>query len=307
MMTRGHGRTWRVGASAAVVVGLHLICTAGAAAERTPAEATQHAIENLINDCAQGTRDCRTPTATPTMTLVPTATSTLTPQPTGTSEPTVTATPTAEPCWLTDQDTGDPDNGYIVFDDLGAPVPCPIAQVLPADGPPDDGLAVVPDATPVPEVPPPANPRYPNAEPQAPIVIVIIATPAPIPTLPAQVVYESVPGPAPSPLPAEVIYMVVTPTPVLQPTAVATRAPPAIPTDQPALMLAPSVAAAPVAEPEPRIPVNPDHMPPPMLLSFGLLWTRRRVRDQTQPWMATEVEDDDGEGGVTLCLPASSR
>ncbi len=106
------------------------------ASSRTPAEATQHAIDDLANVCAQRRPECPA-TLTPTPTATPSPTSTHTPQPTDrpTSTPMPTETPTPEPCWLIDQDLGDPDDNYIVFDEDGAPVPCPSDQPLPTDEP----------------------------------------------------------------------------------------------------------------------------------------------------------------------------
>src|SRR6266851_3668594 len=80
---------------------------------RTPAEATQHALDELQNAIVQG-KITRTPTPTPTQTA------TLTPQPTSppTFEPiateTPTPTPTPQPCWMVGEETGD-----IVFDEDG--------------------------------------------------------------------------------------------------------------------------------------------------------------------------------------------
>lgn len=192
-----------------------------------------------------------------------------------------------------------------------------VAQVLPAGGPPDDGLTT--DApTPAVLAPPPADPRNPGAVPQPPIVIMIVATPAPVPTLAPN--YQQ-PVDPPTPIPATVIYVVVTPTPfptdvvwwpTTAPTVVAT------PTEEPAQMRAPVVAEAPppvVAEP--RVPVDHDHMPPPMLISFGLLLTRRRVREQSAGWTVLVGVSEASRrwiamngpetGEETMCLPPPLR
>ncbi|MBV9132277.1 MAG: hypothetical protein JO318_06245, partial [Chloroflexi bacterium] len=106
--------------AATLAVGVILVTVAPAWAQsRTAPEATQHALDELANCRAQRRPECPTepptPSLTATSTLSPTGTST--PEPT--EDPTVTPTPTPIPCWLTDEDLGDPDNGYIVFDDYG--------------------------------------------------------------------------------------------------------------------------------------------------------------------------------------------
>jgi hypothetical protein len=138
------------------------------AESRTPAEATAHALDELANVCAQRRPECPpTLTAMPTWTASPTSTST--PQPTDTATPGPTSTPTVtpeQPCWLTDPDLGDPDSGYIVFDQAGAPVPCPVVQV---DEP-------TPEPTPTPTTTPTATSRPPSQPVAAQQVQVVVQT-----------------------------------------------------------------------------------------------------------------------------------
>jgi hypothetical protein len=175
---------------------------------RTPSEATAHALEELANAIAQG-KVTRTPTpAAPTLA----ATATLSPTPTATSSPTdtptpePTATPTLEqPCWLTDEDLGDPDGGYVVFDQDGAPVPCPEPIEAPTVEPAP--TVVRPTATSTP-VPPPTPRAVPQAAPQQPL-----PTYTPYPTYTPQPTYTALPLPSAT----------LTPTRA----ATATRTPPA--------------------------------------------------------------------------------
>src|ERR1700738_2247739 len=92
------------------------------------AAATQNAIEEQVNACAQRKPECPS-TLTPVPTATPSPTSTSTPvPPTDTPAP----TPTPEPCWLTD-DTG------IAFAEDATPVPCPedqpVAEEMPTAEP----------------------------------------------------------------------------------------------------------------------------------------------------------------------------
>lgn len=152
---------WRVGAAVAIVVGLHVASTAvHAEIPGAAASATQRALANYVNDCAQKTIDCSTPTPTVTVTLVPTQTPTATVPATETPTAGATATATDVPCWLTDTDVGDPDNNFVVFDDDGNPVPCPTDQPSPTDEPTPD---VQPSAVPTVDSVPPVRPAAPPA------------------------------------------------------------------------------------------------------------------------------------------------
>jgi hypothetical protein len=166
-----------LGALSVVSLSLSLLISASVAraSSRTPAEATAHALDEQANVCAQRRPECP-PTLTPTLTATPSPTSSTKPQPSNTPTPEPTASPTAtpEPCWLTDQDLGDPDNNWIVFDQDGAPVPCPSADVD------DDAMQYVAAPTPSPTVtsPPtviPPLPIAPGAQP-APRQVIVIQT-----------------------------------------------------------------------------------------------------------------------------------
>lgn len=292
------------------VLGLVALIPAPVLADnRTPARATAHARDELANAIAQG-KITLTPTATATSTPSPTSTPTVTSSPT--LEPTETPVPTSwpQPCWMTDADG-------IVFDEDGAPVPCSLlaAQVLPPDGPPDDGLAVDLSASPPALEPPPADLANPDMPTPTPEVIVIVATAAPASTLPPQVIYvpqSEAALPTPTPSAAQVIYLVVTATPTPA-TPVPTPAGASLPALEPVSTLVPepTSAAAPPAEeaasapaedvaaddppssppiddPEPSPPA--ERFPPPMLASFGL-WAgaRRRVEQEAPPWLPSLV------------------
>ena len=190
------------------------------------AAATQHALEEQANACAQRKPECFTPTPTPTVPSTSTAVAiaTTTTVPTSTIERTPTATPTPEPCWLTDQDLGDPDSGYIVFDETGAPVPCPPDQPLPTEEPtPTAEPSAVSTETPVPVRPAPA------------VAIVasqpVAAAPPPAPALPT---YTPYPTYTPPPTPSLQITRAAVSTPTLAatgtPTPTATGTPQATPT-----------------------------------------------------------------------------
>lgn len=187
------------------------------AAERTPAEATAHAREELANAIAQGRVTVTpTPTAIPTSTPTPVPTDQATPEPS--VAPTETPLPTTEPqCWQTD------DEGNVLFRDDGTPIAC-----LFPDQPADDGLSVEPDATVV-LAPPPVDTPV-SATPQ--VVYVVVQQPA------AYV-------PPPTAAPAQVVYVVVTPTPFAP---ARTSTPTVTPTFTPA-PVAPTATALPTAEP----------------------------------------------------------
>src|SRR5262245_5241942 len=91
------------------------------AQNRTPAEATQHALDELSNCRAQQRPECSTETPTPVQTRMPAATGTpVIVTPTPTAEP-ATVVPSATPesaiwCWQRDPQVGDPNNDWIVFD-----------------------------------------------------------------------------------------------------------------------------------------------------------------------------------------------
>jgi len=202
---------------------------------RTPAEATAHALDELANLCAQRRPECP-PTLTPTPTLTPSPTSTSTPLPTDTLTPAPAAspTPTAEPCWLTDQDLGDPDNGYILFDEDGAPVPCPLDQPLPADEP---------TATPEPRA---VSTETPVLARPAPTVARVASQPASAVAQPAAVAPQALPTytlqPTYTALPTYTVAPSASATPASTwtPTAVPSRTATATATGTPA----PSIAAA---------------------------------------------------------------
>jgi len=119
---------------------------------RTPPQATQHALDELANCIAQRRPECPTstptPSATPSSMPSPTSTSTALPAATDTFTPTVTP----EPCWFIDQDLGDPDNAFIVFDEAGAPIPCPTDTAVTdaVKTPPTDTAIPTPSSTPTP-------------------------------------------------------------------------------------------------------------------------------------------------------------
>lgn len=155
------------------------------------AAATQRAIANFENDIAQG-HVALTPTPTmtpsPTFTVTPTSTPTLVPTATPTPEPAAVE----EPCWLTDEDLGDPDNNYIVFDEDGAPVHCPLDQ------------------------PPPVDEPTPEPEPRA-----VVATPRPAPA-PAPVASQPAAAVVPTPIPTYTPYPTYTAVPTYTPVATLT-------------------------------------------------------------------------------------
>lgn len=192
------------------------------AASRTPAEATAHALDELANCVAQGPRSggdyC--PTATPTPTVMPSPTSTSTPRPethdTTSWVLTVTVIPTPEPCWLQDEDLGDPANGWIVFDDQGAPVPCPTDT-------PAEETPIEPTDTPT------ATPPAPQAQPlrigapavgapmqQVVVIQTVIVTAEPV----ATATPRPTPSPTSSPTPTATLTRTPTATATATPTVV---------------------------------------------------------------------------------------
>lgn len=209
-MTHAHlTAVLRVGASVAVLVGLHAALTSVHADSITPAFATQHAQDELANAVAQG-KVTLTPTPSPTLTLTPTATATptVTPLPVEVSVIRFTPTPTDEPCWLLD------DQGEVVFDEDGAPVPCP------TDQPMEELPTETPTIAPTPVPPLPVQPQ-----PAAPQVITVVQT--------VEVIVTATPEPATAtPPPTEVVIAsptiamaIATSTPTVTPSATPTMAP----------------------------------------------------------------------------------
>lgn len=194
-----------------VVVALCAATPATAQQSGPSAFATQHAIEEMVNACAQRKPECRptsTPSPTPTLTAVPTST----PGSTETPTPEPTATPSPELCWLRDQDLGDPDNGYVVFDELGEPVPCPPDQPLPAEEPtPEPEPRAVAAETPA-AVRPVPGPVSVASQP--------VAAVAPRPTYTPYPTYT--PFPTPTPPPTSTANSTASPTATRTPTPAAT-------------------------------------------------------------------------------------
>lgn len=235
------------------------------------ATAAARVVGDIENAIAQGKI-----TITPTQTLTVTPTPTRTPSPVSTPTvavyPSTTATQTPEPCWLTDQDLGDPESGYIVFDENGAPVPCPDPMSIPTDEP---------TATPTPTPIVTSTPIIIYIQ----VPVVITATPVPqVPSPPTSTPQPQGNGQISTPT------KVNTSQPTSKPTAgsahintlVPTIFPTAVPESVDGSAQSP-VVAAPIAPVDPLIP---DHMPPPMLVSFGLLaGSRRRVEEETPPWL----------------------
>jgi membrane-bound metal-dependent hydrolase YbcI (DUF457 family) len=225
-------------------------------AEPAPA-ATQRALANLANDCAQAhTRGvdlpaaCITPTATPTRTPsqppIPVATST--PAPTETPSPTATPGP---PCW-TDEDG----NKWLIvennlyFDEDGEPYRCP------------DPLSIGPQQ----ESPTEAPFVEPFVEPQ------ILPTIPPIATAPQVIrqvvvtvvtVYRDVPRPADTPVPTETPTPfpteTSTPTPISMSTSTPTPTPTSTATRVPTSTSLPTVVptVVPTAAPTPAKVIDP--------------------------------------------------
>lgn len=192
--------------------------TAHAEVPGAAAEATQRAIANRVNDCAQRTVDCSTPTPTLAPTSQPQPTQTATPTLTPTAAP--TATPEPEPCWLTD------DSGAIVFDEDGAPVPCP--------EPPQD-LAQAEDPAPEPTEAPLASPTVSAPAPNA--AQALPASPPRPTNLPTATI---------APLPTYTPYPTYTPQPTYTPVATVT----------PMATRTPTVTATVKTTPTPAAPYN---------------------------------------------------
>jgi hypothetical protein len=215
--------------NASMVVLVALTAAPASAQSRTPAEATQHALDELQNCRAmQGhhytTDFCPTdaPTATPRPTSIPAAVPTE-PKTEPRDVPTDAPDATPGPCWVTDSQLGDPDSGYIVFveayvDDQGdvgyVPVPCDQASIL------TPRRTDVPTPVESPTRPPAPTPRPPQppaaAAPQVQVrtviqTVVVVVTPVNTDTP------EPVTTPAPTPTPR--------PSPSATPTASATVSP----------------------------------------------------------------------------------
>ena len=215
--------------------------TAPVFAQARPApQATQHALDELANCRAQNRADaaliCPTDTPTATLTVTPTSSPTATSSPTPTDEPSPTATPDT-PCWLTDPDLGDPDSGYVVFDDRGAPVPCP------TPGPRDEPtMTMTPTSEPTSTLTASSRPPAPVA-PQAKVrtvlqTVVVIVTAVPFDT----------PTPVPMASPVATRTSTRSPTPTrtttASPTATATPPVAAIAPTRPPAEALPHVAAS---------------------------------------------------------------
>lgn len=257
----------RVGASVAVLVGLHVALTPVLYADSvTPAFATQHALDELRNAIAQG-KITLTPTPTPTATLTLTSTATVAPLVTLTDTPTATPSPvaTSEPCWLLD------DQGDVVFDEDGAPVPCP------TDSPTEETPTDIPSET-------------PTLTPTPVVITRVVQVPGAAP--PAQVIYVQVPAPTTEPtlVPTSTNVPTLRPTSTQTATSTPTRTSTPTATSTPTPTVAPKPTATPTpksaaAPPEPQPPTTPDHMPLPMLASFGLLLTKRHLQEEAAQWL----------------------
>lgn len=241
----------RVGASVAALVLVNVALTPVHADSTTPAFATQHALDELRNAIAQGKITLTpTPSATATSTTLPaTSTATLV---VATDTPTVepTATATEAPCWLQD------DDGAIVYDEDGAPVPCP--PDIPAEETPTD----IPTETLTPTLTPTPQPTSAPMQPQIVYVYLPAATVEPTSTL------EPTDMPTATAVLTSTALSTMAPfttsTPILTPTATATRtsAATATVTPRPSVtpihhVVAPVVAPAPREQrpPEPRAPL----------------------------------------------------
>jgi hypothetical protein len=217
---------WRLARVFAVLlISMALDTTPVLAQTRTAPEATQHALDELANCRAQRRPECATETPSPT--LVPTAS----PSATWTPAPAVavvevpdapTSTPTPDPCWLTDPDIGDPDNGYVVFDNSGAPVPCP------TDGPtetPTPQPTDAPTSTSTPVVIVQQAPAPPAPAPQVAIqqqtvvvvqTVVVLVTPTRPLAAPTQTLRPSLtPTRTSTPSPTETVARTPTGTPTV--------------------------------------------------------------------------------------------
>lgn len=237
-----------------LIVGVLLLGVLGttpAYAQQQPrAAATEHALDELANCRAQGPRTgggfCPTDTPTPTATPMPPS-STATPWPTWTPQPTdvPTSTPTPAPCWLVDQDLGDPDAGYIVFDDQGDPVPCPTDTPDQVDATlPDSGRVATPTSTPAPT----ATPRpVPQAAAAAAPDVQILVTVQPIQPTPTSL--DNAPTQRSTPMTIATSLVRMAPTSTSAPTATRTPTPSRTPTPAPTPTPTPAVVLASVNEP----------------------------------------------------------
>jgi hypothetical protein len=208
-----------------------------AQAQRTPAEATQHAWDENQNACAQGKKECWTPTPRPTVApVMPTLTPTPAPPPVSRETPTPEPEPvsTPEPCWATSESTdeaGDPVVEIVYYLD-GTPMSCEAyaaylawlaAQEAPA--PPEplpqpaSNATSVPTALPALAQAPPAqqvNYVYPPTQPaqnrpvEAPAAIPI-RTSAPVAT--ATMLPTHTPRPTLTPTPVKTATSVPSPRP----------------------------------------------------------------------------------------------
>ena len=268
---------------ASVLAGVVLTPPVAAESSGAAAGATAHALEEQANCYAQHRPEC--PTYTPLPTLTPTPTPS--PSATATLDPTVapapapdTPTPVPTPCWVVDPDLGDPNSSYVVFNEAtGEPVACQSA-----------GATAEPTHPPTPTTTSTST-AAPTPAPQPQIVYVQQAAPRP------RVVYvqvtaapqvEYVYPPTPTPPPTATPSPTRSPTPTRPtPTHTSTPTPTHTPTSRPSPTQTP--AAAPVSEDispplsPPRQPVPVDHMPLPMLTSFGLLAITRK--EDMPPWL----------------------
>lgn len=174
--------------------------------------ATQHAIEEGVNACAQRKPECR-PTATPTVAATPRPAPTATPGPTETLTPISPFVEIAEPCWLRDQDLGDSADGYVVFDEDGHPIPCPSDEDLVDEEPAIPPMGGMPEPTvaPVPVRPAAAVASRPASQP---------AAVAPLPTYTPYPTYT--PFPTPTSQPTSTANSTASPTGTRTPTPSAT-------------------------------------------------------------------------------------
>jgi hypothetical protein len=280
-----------VGAS--LVVGALLAAPVAAESPAGSASATAHALDEQANCLAQRRPEC--PTFTPLPTSTPTPAPTTAPSATAVPAPSLAPpadTPTPEPvptpCWMVDPDLGDADSGYVVFDETtGYPMPCASAAVAEESTQATES-ADAPTPTPS-QTPTPPSTRPATAVPQRQVIYIQQPPPQP------QVVYVQVTAPP------RVEYIVpptitsaptATPSPSPTRTPTPTRSPPptATPTPTSTSVVLPTVSPTPVAEPvnssappPPRQPVPVDHVPLPMLPSFGLLAITRK--ETTLPWL----------------------
>jgi hypothetical protein len=225
---------------------LLLPATAHAESPGAAVAATQHALEEQANACAQRKKECWTPTATPTgtatprATLVATATPTLAPAVPATASP----TPTPEPCWLTD------DNGEVVFDADGTPLPCP--------EPSQDLLPESEEPALTPEPDPPAVVLTPVRPPSA-------SAPSADRAIPA-----SAPSSTPQPLPTYTPYPTYTPQLTYTPAPTLTATPGRTPTLTATPSVSPTATATATATVTP-VPLG-EAAPPEVRAALNVPW-----------------------------------